>query len=181
VITVTEEALKHFFWLRLHKDAQPEIRALAKVMQAALQESEPTKLEYGEWHLPYVTVSPMYDLSGERVGSAYYTDGAWNNELDRPEALTLVEAIKVSISCCAQVSYRKLDDSLEKAIMIYSKLNLPVDGVYPNDPPHFSPAEHVAKCDFGARSLSGNFACESFLQYRKALEQGFEKDIIEES
>ena len=34
----------------------------------------------------------------------------------------LEEALKISASCCAQVSYRKLDDSYEKAMDIYNRL-----------------------------------------------------------
>lgn len=154
VVTATEHAFAESFKSRTHAAAQPEFQALAREMRGAIATSSPKRLAYGEWHIPYAREN---------------------------DSLSLEERIKVAISCCAQVSYRKLDDSLEKALDIYTKLNLPTDGVYPENPPHFSPAEHVAKCCFTASEFSGNFACRSFLQYRKALEQGFEKDIIKES
>lgn len=53
LVTATE--WDNFFDLRLHVDAQPEIRELAEQMSGALWESAPIKLSIGQWHLPYVT------------------------------------------------------------------------------------------------------------------------------
>lgn len=151
VVTATEDAYNAFFKLRLHKDAQPEIQALAKEMKAAIDSSVPNVLKEGEWHLPY----------------------------DKGN-LPLDQAIKVACSCVAQVSYRKLDDSIEKAIKIYDMLNLPENGVYPDDPPHFSPAEHIAQAHgFESIQMSGNFNTKDFVQYRKMLEKGVESKFIE--
>lgn len=151
VVTATEDAYNAFFKLRLHKDAQPEIQSLAKEMKVTIESSVPNVLKEGEWHLPY----------------------------DKGN-LPLDQAIKVSCSCVAQVSYRKLDDSLEKAIKIYDMLNLPENGVYPDDPPHFSPAEHIAQAHgFESIQMSGNFNTKDFVQYRKMLEKGVESKFIE--
>ena len=176
IITADQKGWDSFFKLRCHPAAQPEIQALAYEIQEAMEESEPQQLEYGEWHLPYVkTVSN--NSAKDWSGVSYYSEEA---------EVSLEEAIKISTSCTAQVSYRRLDDSLEKAIKIYDMLNLPEDGVYPEDPPHFSPAEHVAKCieprsltaGYYGNSYSGNFKCDTFYQYRKALEYGVEKELI---
>ena len=157
VVTASEEAYNHFFSLRCHKAAQPEIQALANEMRAALGASVPVKLNVGDWHLPYLAIS------NEVVGSP-----------------SLEELIKISISCCAQVSYRKLDDSLEKALDIYTKLNLPSSGEMREDPPHFSPAEHVAICiSQSPPHLRGNFNTPTFAQYRKLLECGVEGTFLE--
>ncbi|MNQ94367.1 hypothetical protein D3C85_1098830 [compost metagenome] len=87
--------------------------------------------------------------------------------------------IKVSASCCGQVSYRKLNDSLEKALEIYDMLNLPIYGTYTNDPPHFSPTEHVAQAaELNSDERSGNFHTKDFVQYRKILEAGLENIYI---
>ncbi|QDP59480.1 MAG: putative thymidylate synthase [Prokaryotic dsDNA virus sp.] len=158
VVTATREGFESFFKLRCHKDAQPEIKLLAERMKKAIDQSSPRKLCYGEYHLPYVDFDdPFY---------------------------TLQEAIKVSTSCCAQVSYRVLDDSLEKALKIYGMLNLPLRGIYQKDPPHFSPTEHVAKVvndkDWYDYTAGGNFVTETFWQYRKALELGNEKQFMGE-
>lgn len=122
IVTATE--WDNWFWLREHPDAQPEIHELARCMREAMESSTPLTLNPGEWHVPYVerhrwdTVGPVYyAISGVQV--------------------TLEEAQMISASCCAQVSYRKTDDSLEKARMVYSRL---VD----SEPVHASPVEHQA-------------------------------------
>lgn len=155
VATATRTAFEAFFLLRSHKDAQPEIKALSDAMKVVLEESVPRKLECGEYHLPYV-------------------------DLEDP-LFTIEEAVKISSSCCAQVSYRSLDDSIEKAEKIYNMLNLPENGVYKEDPPHFSPTEHIAKvvmCTTTDR-CSGSFHSREFWQYRKALEIGLEGKFLE--
>ena len=122
VISGTE--WKNFFWLRAHADAQPEIQVLAQKMQDAYVKSYPQKLQPGEWHLPYIKTDR------NRNGRFMYLD---NNS----EPMTLVDARVVSASCCAQVSYRKNDDSLEKANKIFDQLIKSV-------PAHASPIEHQA-------------------------------------
>jgi hypothetical protein len=57
-------------------------------------------------------------------------------------------------------------------------LNLPENGVYPEDPPHFSPTEHIARAGKCDKALSGNFQTEDFIQYRKLLEIGKESEYI---
>jgi thymidylate synthase ThyX len=123
VISGTEWA--NFFWLRDHPDAQPEIAELARKMHQAYDATTPDLLQPGEWHLPYVTTA-RYVPTGELQ---YFTP-----EFDR---ISLKDAIFVSASCCAQVSYRKSDDSLEKARKIYAQL-------IESEPAHASPVEHQA-------------------------------------
>ena len=122
VISGTEWA--NFFWLRDHPDAQPEIQLLAHKMKQAMDESTPEYLAINEWHLPYV------HCERNRYGTMEYLDHAG-------EPMTLVDARVVSASCCAQVSYRKTDDSLDKAKRVFSQL---IESV----PAHASPIEHQA-------------------------------------
>lgn len=117
VMTTTQEA--NWQWLRNHEDAQPEIRVLAEKMLEARNNSTPLKLKYGEWHLPYV--SRTFE----------------NGVLKYGEGLSLEDARIISASCCAQVSYRKNDDSLEKARSIF-------DRMINTEPVHASPVEHQA-------------------------------------
>lgn len=146
VVTATEQAFEAFFKLRCAADAQPEIKALADKMKETIRNSKPIHLEEGDWHLPYVN-------------------------LDTFEG-TLEEAIKTSVSCCAQVSYRNLDDSLDKALKIYDMLNL--DGLGGN--PHASPCEHQACVGnsmfehvlMNDAKLTGNLSWP-WVQYRKQL------------
>lgn len=130
VCTATE--YDNFFWLRSHADAQPEIKELSDCMYQAMQKSVPNELGVGEWHLPYVQVERGCD--GDLI---YFTETKIHDETIY-EYLTESDALKVSASCCAQVSYRLADTSLDKARMIYDML---VD----SKPVHASPFEHQGK------------------------------------
>jgi hypothetical protein len=121
IVTATE--LDNFFWLRCHKDAQPEIKVLADKMYNALKESTPQRLSHGEWHLPYVATER--DSSGTLI---YKVLG---------EVVDLKVARKYSAACCAAVSYRTEDMTLEKAVRIYTQL-------IESEPCHASPVEHQA-------------------------------------
>jgi len=93
VCTATE--YDNFFWLRKHPDAQPEIAELARVMWEAREQSEPMLLKAGEWHVPYVDRS--------NLGYTIPVDGDYENGRIN---LSIEDALKISASCCAQVSYR---------------------------------------------------------------------------
>lgn len=117
---MTATCMDNFFWLRNHADAQPEIKELARLMWEALQNSTCINhLKPGQWHVPYFN-------EGD-------SQGVWTEGFQA----TLQDALAISSSCCAQVSYRKLDDTLEKAQMVYKRL---VD----SEPVHASPFEHQA-------------------------------------
>lgn len=131
---MTATCMDNFFWLRNHEDAQPEIKELARIMWEALQASIPFKLNPGEWHTPYVWVGR--NEAGE-IAYGLETGEFTEEGLKVYDELSLENALKVSSSCCAQVSYRKLDDTLEKAQMVYKRL---VD----SEPVHASPFEHQA-------------------------------------
>jgi len=165
VVTATE--LDNFFYLRCHKDAQPEIKVLAEKMYEALLKAGPSEALYdGEWHVPYVTRFRVGD------GKLRYADC-------NGQELSVEDAIKVSASCCAQVSYRKNDETLEKALVIYDRL---VD----TKPVHASPFEHqatpmlrisdnqvgwedgVTHLDKHGDLWSGNF--KGFIQHRQLIE-----------
>lgn len=128
VVTSTE--WDNFFYLRNHPKAQPEIAELAHCMWEAKKQSVPEVLKPGEWHTPY-------------FGDGYWKPEVshYRNGVKQPDVnidiYTLDEALKISASCCAQVSYRKQDDSLEKAEDIYKKL-------IESKPCHASPVEHQA-------------------------------------
>lgn len=162
VLTATE--FNNFWWLRDHADAQPEIALLAKRMRTEYDKSRPELLRNGEWHLPYVTCikannHQLYlDETGQRI--------------------SIVEALKISASACAQVSYRKTDTSLDKASTIYARL-------IESEPCHASPTEHqatpivlitngnwrsisgVTHEDLDGNLWSGNF--KGFIQHRQLI------------
>ena len=175
IISATE--WNNFFWLRIDPEAaQPEIVDLANKMQKAMQDSIPLQLKAGELHVPYVEREVGFDLSDE---IRYYIGGQDGGELSKEEAL------RISASCCCQVSYRKLDDSFNKAMEIWDKL-------FSGPKPHMSPTEHqavalgsnrasiiqrvlpsylpegISHIDREGNLWSGNF--KGFIQHRKIIE-----------
>lgn len=134
VVTATD--WNNFFWLRVDPDADPTIYELAKEMKEASDNSIPDPLEPGQWHTPYVDhVYGFEDIDDKEC--AVFEGYCVLDEENKPVMLTLEEALAISASCCAQVSYRVLNTSKEKALDIYEKL---VSG----NKVHASPFEHQA-------------------------------------
>ena len=157
VMTTTES--DNWYFLRDHTDAQPEIHVLASIMLELENNSTPQVLDYGQWHLPYVDEEVIYG----------------DNPIIEIGQISLADALKLSTSLCAQVSYRKFDESLDKAIKIYERL-------IGSTPRHFSPFEHqatpisdeisfdqfgVTHMDSRGKYWSGNFS--DWIQYRQLL------------
>lgn len=114
----------NLLWLRNCSEAQPEFGVLADLIQRAKDKSVPVNLELGEWHLPYIIskrnefgIMNYYDINGSGI--------------------SLDLAQKISASCAAQVSYRRMNDTPEKALEIYDKL-------FSGSKLHLSPTEHQA-------------------------------------
>jgi thymidylate synthase ThyX len=161
-IVVSGTNWANFLWLRNDEEAQPEFQELARLVQEALDAHQPEMLDPGQWHTPY-------------VGHKWIDDDTLHYIDENGDELTLDDALKISASCCAQVSYRKLDTSREKALEIYGKL-------FSGRKPHMSPTEHQGtpiKGNVGEEIgithhswvddnlYSGNF-CE-WIQYRQTL------------
>lgn len=159
----------NLLWLRDHEDAQPEFAELARCVRLVMEQSKPLLLQRGEWHLPYI--------KSEHINGwlRYYDSNG--------DELSLTDAIKISTSCCAQVSYRRLDESRDKALAIYDRL-------IGADRKHFSPFEHqatpmaldvsaqhmfnnvgVSHMDKRGRFWSGNLL--GWIQHRKILEDNY--------
>lgn len=148
-VVVTSTEWDNFFYLRNHPDAQPEIHELARQMWELYQNSVPGAIQEGQWHLPYI--DDRYQIID-------------NNSDDISQSLKIMitsdEALKLSASLCAQVSYRKADESVDKAIMIYDRL-------INSKPAHSSPFEHQARPYTSVDIRSGNFI--GWEQYRQML------------
>lgn len=165
VLTATE--FDNFFWLRCDPDAQPEIQELANCMFEAMKQSQPEVLESGQWHTPYVE----HIFKGGNFESYCLTD----EDDSVIKLLSEEEAKAISASCCAQVSYRTLNNTYEKAMDIYSKLAS-------GRKVHASPFEHIATPmsdspshedgvthkDNVGNYWSGNF--KSWIQLRQTLD-----------
>lgn len=132
-VVATSTEWDNFYELRNHKDAQPEFRELARQMKEQMDKSASIVLREGEWHLPYV-------------------DGQ----------MDLETAKKLSASLCAQVSYRRADESVDKAIKIYDRL-------VGSKPFHASPFEHQATPLKNPNQSSGNF--KGWFQLRQELQK----------
>lgn len=157
VLTATE--FDNWFSLRAHPDAQPEIQELAMQMGDVMYRNEPKILEFGEWHLPYVTEE-------ER------NDGFFKANPDNAELLR-----KISAARCCRVSYLKHDGSTAS---IADDIDL-CDKLAGSIPIHASPFEHQATPDLYLRrgatgywlkpELHGNFI--GWVQNRKEIEANF--------
>lgn len=151
VLTATD--LDNWFELRAHPDAQPEIQALAKAMQFEMACSEPNELDWGDWHLPYVTPDERNDQFFK------------NN----PELLRQISAAR-----CCRVSYLKHDGTVAS---VSDDLAL-CEKLIGAKPLHASPFEHQATPDefdevhgYHRPELHGNFT--GWVQYRKQIEHRF--------
>lgn len=149
VVTYTEG--ENWYWLRDHVDADPTIHELAKRMWEAVSNKTPFEIFPGEWHVPYVNRIRGAD------GIKYLTEIYIEDDVYETQFLTLEEALAVSSSCCAQVSYRLLDLSLTKALAIYARL-------VESEPVHASPFEHQAtpippesKWEYAYDPMGGHF------------------------
>lgn len=70
----------NMFKQRISPEAQPEFFELAALMSRALADSVPEELNYGEWHVPYISDEDQMNL-------------------------TVEEQVKISTARCARVSY----------------------------------------------------------------------------
>lgn len=145
-VIVTSTEWDNFFTLRDHPDAQPEIHILAKDMREKYESNSPRLLSKDQWHLPYID-----DCIIENNEQRFYVAN---------ERISLEQAQKISASLCAQVSYRLVDTSLEKAVKIFDRL-------ITSKPLHASPMEHQAKPLDSINQNSGNF--KGWLQFRQTL------------
>lgn len=126
----------NWYALRDHKDAQPEIRELASLMKEVQAHSNPTLLQPGEWHLPYID-------HNDHVAANIAIDplGAEDHLFS---GLTKMELLKrASAARCARVSYKLHDGTatdFRKDLELFNRLLV-------SQPLHASPAEHQATPD----------------------------------
>jgi hypothetical protein len=146
VCTATDYA--NFYALRAHADAQPEIKELALAMLNAQAGSQPQHLNYGVWHLPYVSEEDHFNHDTEVLK-------------------------KISVARCARVSFLTHDGrptSVEEDLALYDRL-------LAGQPLHASPAEHMAQPDtitdgvWDNPTLHGNL--RGWIQFRKTLAHEF--------
>ncbi len=159
IMTATE--IQNFFALRVHKDAQPEIRTLAEKMLEEYNKSEPQVLKPYEWHIPFgkdIDESRLWKALGlededmEEGAGDFLSMRRLNKILDEGR-------IKIAVARCARVSYFNFEgkDDYEADIKLCERL-------FANNPKHLSPTEHVAQAT-DTNEFIGNF--RGWRQYRK--------------
>ncbi len=150
IVSATEWS--NFFALRANPQAQPEIRVIAEMMQKVYNESEPTELAWGAWHLPYID-----DKDYTKIESMLHETSVVSYDLRA-----------ISAARCARVSYLTHDGvrSLDKDMELFDRLA---------SSGHMSPLEHVAT---PANGWNGNF--HGWLQFRKEFpnESDFGKVLL---
>lgn len=142
-VIVTASSFQNFFDLRLHKDAQPEIKDLAFAMQEALITADPVRRindnsKVANWHLPYVS------------------------QAEREAENDPYQLAKISAARCARVSYLTHDGrtpDISEDLKLYDRL-------VGSKPIHASPVEHQA---YPQATGSRNF--DGWYQFREIVEK----------
>lgn len=186
IMTVGRPGLRWFLALRDAPDADPKFSRAARMLRAAVDASEPRVLADGEWHTPYATFDDevavealggtpvdlgalgLSALAGLRVGSTgsaverlagFVTGGAgpaWREYL----------LASVSAARCARVSYLRQAEVRGPEAEFARTVELVRAG-------HWSPTEHQAVADSGARSPRGNLG-PGFQQFRHLIGDGYD-------
>ena len=154
-LTVEHDALVEMGKLRIHEDAQEDIRVVIEMMLEAAEQNTPLLLKNNEWHLPYVVRKRS---ENDDKLSYFDNDG---------KLLTLDEAIICSAARCARSSYANHDNSMTT----YENDSKLADRLIGSDPMHLSPFEHQAR-PFNNDEERGKFCSNfrHFFQQRKAIE-----------
>jgi|1_EtaG_2_1085319.scaffolds.fasta_scaffold00140_23 thymidylate synthase ThyX len=122
-------------WLKNNTSpAEIHIQALAESMWDARNESAPTTLKAGKWHIPFGD-----RIEDHRVPVPEFSTAP--SEMTNMYNSMLQEyKIKIAIARCARVSYGNFEgkDDYEADIKLFERLQGP--------PLHASPFEHVAQC-----------------------------------
>lgn len=134
-VLITSCDWDNFLWLRDHKDAEPHLQDLARLVKQAIDAAEVQELEPGEWHSPYV--------SKEETNGIYQHLKKNRITRDLPSGAEVQATInKISAARCARISYKPFngDGSYEAELDRY-------DSLVTADRVHASPLEHQATPD----------------------------------
>lgn len=116
-------------WLKINRgQAEIHMMALAESIYDAIQESVPTELKEGEWHIPFIdNIHEFYNdniiIKSRRVGKT-------------------LDMVKISTAMAARTSYTIVGD--EKQVDYLKMIELH-DRLIAQNPPHSSPMEHCAQ------------------------------------
>lgn len=176
-VLVTSTRWSNWDALRIHPDAQDEIRLLAEAMYRAREEATPRILKHGEWHLPYVTDADRLEVA-ELVNSGDYrlserimrvlsvlgqSSGIRLNKLSIETQVLL--AISAARAC--RVSYAKMDgtpstveDDMRRFLLLAE-----------STPLHASPLEHQCRSlDLAIDKAHWQGNLRGAVQFRKLID-----------
>lgn len=154
---ITSTNWANFLHLRDHKDAEPHLQDLARLVKQAIEETDLIVLDEGEWHLPYITAEDRREAYN---GPSQTTSWNW--------------LCQISAARCARISYKPFDGdaSYERELERYNSL-------VTSERVHASPLEHQAQVDQAIQSDHRDFAGESrnlngnlapgWIQYRRTI------------
>jgi hypothetical protein len=146
----------NFFGLRLDGAADPTLRALAEASWAGWNESQPRRLDPGQWHLPFID-----DRDVEESGVT--------SDLEWQEILPTI--IKISVARSAHLSYESFSNpgarmNVAECVALHDRFAHSV-------PMHASPMEHHARATTWSGGwmypLDGGNLGLGWRQYRKFL------------
>jgi hypothetical protein len=151
--TATENGWLNFFGLRLDSAADPTLRALAEQAWIVWNESQPQKLNPGEWHLPYIEEDEFAHNSNPNL--------IWSTDPNYPGTnLTCLDIAKrVSTARNARLSLMSFET--QKKASVDENLNL-YNRLVGGNILHASPAEHLATPDKLIANHNHNFRGGAF-------------------
>lgn len=136
-VLMTATEWNNLFRLRCHPDAEIHFQKIAGMARDAISASVPTKLEQGQWHIPFILPE------------------------DWAEQPNVEELLKISTARCARISYLTHDGKRSHA-KDYELFDRLVQG---SGFGHWSPHEHIARAESDPDLRSGPFY--GYTQYRK--------------
>jgi thymidylate synthase ThyX len=177
-ITVLISSTKwaQFFKQRCHHDAQPEMQKIAEMMREVYTASKPRRLEYGEWHRPYVTSLDLIEIGSALPGTYQQNRTLIDERLN-----------KIGVARCARVSFLSHEGKRD----VWDDIRLTEDKLIPGG--HWSPFEHVAtpaemwadvvqtEPPYVGRVLAHPYTASNFAgwnQYRKLFATEFVEDEL---
>lgn len=172
-IIVTSSEWENFFALRAHEAAEIHIQNLAFKMLKAYNESNPKKLQPGEWHIPFGDSFDQDRISDVWLSGEYEQKGGH-----------LGIQIKIATARCARVSYLNYEgsDDYMKDIKLHDRLA---------SMGHWSPFEHCARAmsaeeyhnnvrgdrnDIYSKVTGWSGNLKGFMQYRKLFDNENKRD-----
>lgn len=151
-VLMTATEWKNFFRLRCHPDAEIHFQKIAGMIRYEIARSTATRLNFFEWHTPFVDNEEKKEIEGAHRSGALIV----------PVEMTALDCIKrISAGRCARLSYLTHEGKRDWGLDIALATKLIVR---PDDVIHASPLEHVAR--------SADKSCRSgpyrgWFQYRK--------------